>query len=156
MSDTEDIDLSVFVPGADKNIDPSAFVPGTDKKKRRLRKRGLARKARMDIKKEMESKAFAIKRGTFKALVREILAGINPEIRVSKDVYATLQAPAEEYLTHIFKQCQNLAVFAGAITITREGFLLSAGVEPANKDGTGWHQQKKTKKVTLPTRSLTN
>jgi histone H3/H4 len=142
MSDTEDIDLSVFVPGADK-------------KKRKMRKAGKDRKTRMDIQKQMKSRAFAIPRAGFKALVREILHGINPEMQASKDVYATLQAPAEEYMTHIFTQCQSLAEFTGAKTITREGFLLSAGAKPVNKDGTGW-RQKKTKKVTLPTRSLTN
>jgi histone H3/H4 len=149
MSDCEDIDLAVFVPDAD---DGGASKP----KKRRLRKRGLARKARMDIQKQMQSKAFALPRAAFKRLVYEIVAQINPEMQITKGVFDALQAPAEEHITHIFKQCQNLAVFTGAKTITREGFLLSAGVEPANKDGTGWHQQKKTKKVALPTRNLTN
>jgi histone H3/H4 len=149
MSDGEDIDLAVFVPDAD---DGGAFKP----KKRRLRKRGLARKTRMDIQKQMQSKAFAVPRAAFQRLVRQIVAQINPEMQIEKRAFDALQAPAEEHVTHIFKQCQNLAVFTGAKTITREGFQLSAGVEPANKDGTGWHQQKKTKKVALPTRNLTN
>lgn len=66
-----------------------------------------------------------LRRAPFRRLLREVVAGINPDTRLQSCAIEALQEAAESYLTVMFQEANLLAIHARRTTVTRKDLQLA-------------------------------
>tara|TARA_B100000886_G_scaffold319027_1_gene259487 strand:+ start:217 stop:666 length:450 start_codon:yes stop_codon:yes gene_type:complete len=89
---------------------------GTEKKKRKLRKKGLARKMRKEMRRLQSSSKNMISKATMQRIIRQIADDISPEgtsLRWTGEAIEQLQTAAEDYVHSLFTGAYALTTRVG-------------------------------------------
>jgi histone H3/H4 len=107
-----------------KENDMVASTPPVTTPKRRRRRRTNTFALR-EIRRHQKSTENLIPKAAFKRVVREILAGISPDMRVTRQAFAALQEEAEAHIVRSMGATNLIALHGKRQTITAKDMRLS-------------------------------